>query len=105
MTGILLKIYDILKGNPHIDRAPPAGDGENNGDLFNQLNEAAANGPPGRPIVTIATDGGVLRDIQSFAVGLVLSLFPSWRPLPSAPTNVPNNAAAADFPVAVDAQG
>ncbi|RHY56750.1 hypothetical protein DYB38_004550 [Aphanomyces astaci] len=97
MTGILLKIYDILKGNPHIDRAPAAA-ADNNGDLFNQLNDAVNAGPPGPPLVTIATDGGIIKDIQSFAVGLVLSLFPSWRPLASAPP-------AADVPAAVDPQG
>ncbi|CAK4070622.1 unnamed protein product [Aphanomyces euteiches] len=92
MTGILLKIYDILNGNPHIDRAPRPDN--NNGDgLFNQDNDmdAAAQAPRGPPLVTIATETGLLKDIQSFFVGLVLSLFPSWRPLATTTRGVPPN--------------
>ncbi|KAF0700658.1 Aste57867_8836 [Aphanomyces stellatus] len=85
MTGILIKIYDLIKGNPHVERVPPAAAAAaaDNGDMFNQENDLPM-GPPGPPLVTIATEGGVLKDIQSFFVGLLLSLFPSWRPLATA---------------------
>ncbi|OQS07991.1 hypothetical protein THRCLA_00026 [Thraustotheca clavata] len=75
LTGILNKIYDILKGN-NPDAPTPIPNAENN----NEFEVPNIPTTPTAPFLTIPVEGGWWKDLQIFFMGLFVSLLPSWRP-------------------------
>ncbi|OQR97674.1 hypothetical protein ACHHYP_10138 [Achlya hypogyna] len=84
LTGIVNKVYDMVQGN-HPEAPTPIPNAANDNNEF----EMPPVDVPGRPFLTIPAEGGWWKDMQIFVMGLVVSLLPSWRPLPAPPADAP----------------